>query len=111
VRFQVLTAANVKFRVFWDVAPCSHVEVDRCFKVRTTSMISAMTEAVNTSETSVNFNVTTLHYIPEDSKLCNKYVFNLSNKKTLQYKNEEVACRSNHQSYIPACIVFFGNTA
>jgi hypothetical protein len=32
VRFQVLTAANVKFRVFWDVAPCSHVEVDRRFR-------------------------------------------------------------------------------
>jgi hypothetical protein len=28
VRFQVLTAANMKFRIFWDVAPCSHVEVD-----------------------------------------------------------------------------------
>jgi hypothetical protein len=25
VRFQVLTAASMKFRVFWDVAPCSHV--------------------------------------------------------------------------------------
>jgi hypothetical protein len=31
-RFQVLTAASVKFRVFWDVAPCSHVEVDRRFR-------------------------------------------------------------------------------
>jgi hypothetical protein len=27
MRFQVLTAANMKFRVIWDVAPCSHVEV------------------------------------------------------------------------------------
>jgi hypothetical protein len=26
VRFQVLTATSVKFRVFWDVAPCSLVE-------------------------------------------------------------------------------------
>jgi hypothetical protein len=34
-----------KFGVFWGVAPCSHVE------------------------TSVNFNVTTNHYIPEESKL------------------------------------------
>jgi hypothetical protein len=31
VRFQVLTAASMKYRVFWDVAPCSHVEVDRRF--------------------------------------------------------------------------------
>jgi hypothetical protein len=22
----------MKCRVFWDVAPCSHVEVDRCFR-------------------------------------------------------------------------------
>jgi hypothetical protein len=35
----------------------------------TTSIIILMMEAVRTSETSVNFNVTTLRYIPEDSKL------------------------------------------
>jgi hypothetical protein len=29
VRFQVLTAASVKFRVFWDVLPCSEVLTDR----------------------------------------------------------------------------------
>jgi hypothetical protein len=52
VRFQVLTAASVKFRVFWDVAPCSHIEVDRRFR-------ALMMEAVRTSETSVNFNVAT----------------------------------------------------
>jgi hypothetical protein len=27
VRFQVLTAAKMKMTVFWDVAPCSVVEV------------------------------------------------------------------------------------
>jgi hypothetical protein len=32
VRFQVLTTASMQFRVFWDVAPCSYVEVDRCFR-------------------------------------------------------------------------------
>jgi hypothetical protein len=32
VRFQVLTAASMKFRVFWHIAPCSQVEVDRCFR-------------------------------------------------------------------------------
>jgi hypothetical protein len=31
VRFQVLTAASMKFRVFWDVAPCSLVGVDQRF--------------------------------------------------------------------------------
>jgi hypothetical protein len=56
VGFQVLTETSMKFRVFWDVAPCSHVEV---FSI----------EAVRTSETSVNFNVITWRYIPEDAKL------------------------------------------
>jgi hypothetical protein len=32
VRFQVPTAASIKFRIFWNVAPCSHVEVDRRFR-------------------------------------------------------------------------------
>jgi hypothetical protein len=54
VTFQVLTAANMKITVFWDVAPCSLVETDR-----------PMMEAVNTSETSVNFYETTRRSIPE----------------------------------------------
>jgi hypothetical protein len=29
VRFQVLTAASMKFRVFWDAASFSHLEVNR----------------------------------------------------------------------------------
>jgi hypothetical protein len=33
------------------------------------AMIALMMEVVRTSETSVNFNVTTRRYIPEDSKL------------------------------------------
>jgi hypothetical protein len=33
VRFQVLTAASMRIRAFWDVAPCSLVEVDRRFRV------------------------------------------------------------------------------
>jgi hypothetical protein len=32
MRFRVLTAASMKFRIFWDVAQCSHVEVDRRFR-------------------------------------------------------------------------------
>jgi hypothetical protein len=68
MRFQVLTAASMKFRVFWDVVPCSLVEVDRSFW-GTCFIIALMIEAVHTSETSVNLNVTTRHYIPEDSKL------------------------------------------
>jgi hypothetical protein len=32
VRLQVLTAASMKLRVFWDVAPCSLIEVDWRFR-------------------------------------------------------------------------------
>jgi hypothetical protein len=45
-------------KVFWEVAPYSHVEIDRRFRS------ALMMEAVRTSETSVNFNVTTRRYIP-----------------------------------------------
>jgi hypothetical protein len=29
VRFQVLAAASMKFKVFWDVLPCSQIDGDR----------------------------------------------------------------------------------
>jgi hypothetical protein len=45
VRFQVLTAASMKFRVLWDVAQCNQVDVDG------------------------TINLTTRRYIREDSKL------------------------------------------
>jgi hypothetical protein len=32
VRFQVLMAASMKIRAFWDVAPCSLVGIDRRFR-------------------------------------------------------------------------------
>jgi hypothetical protein len=32
-RFQVVTAVSMKMTDFWDAAPCSHVEVDRRFRV------------------------------------------------------------------------------
>jgi hypothetical protein len=57
MRFQVLMAASMKFRVFWDVLPCSKVEVDR--RLRCAYCDALMMEAVRTSETSVNFNLTT----------------------------------------------------
>jgi hypothetical protein len=64
---------TMNFRVFLDVAPCSHVEVDLSFRGAYRLhqgdkwMITAlMMEAVRTSETSVNFNMTTRRYIPED---------------------------------------------
>jgi hypothetical protein len=48
--------------VFWDVAPCSLVEIDLRF-------IAMNMEAVSNSETSVNFYETTRLNIPEDSHL------------------------------------------
>jgi hypothetical protein len=32
VRFQVLAAASMKMMAVWDIAPCTLVEVDRCFR-------------------------------------------------------------------------------
>jgi hypothetical protein len=45
VRFQVLTAASMKFRVFWDILPCSQIDID------------------------VDIDLTTWQYIPEDYEL------------------------------------------
>jgi hypothetical protein len=63
------------FRVFYDVAPCSHVEVDRRFRGtyvlrhQGDVFIALMMETVGTSESSVHFNVNTQRYNPEDSKI------------------------------------------
>jgi hypothetical protein len=32
MKFQVLTAASMKMAALWNVAPCSPMEVDRCFR-------------------------------------------------------------------------------
>jgi hypothetical protein len=42
VIFQVLTAARMKMAVFWDVAPCRVVEIDRLSEVLTASIIRAL---------------------------------------------------------------------
>jgi hypothetical protein len=52
VRFKVLTATSMKVTAFWDIVPCSFVEVGRRFR------------GALTSETSVYFNKTTQHYFP-----------------------------------------------
>jgi len=44
-------------------------EAGGCYPFAHGLFIALMMEAVRTSETSVNFNVTTRRYIPEDSKL------------------------------------------
>jgi hypothetical protein len=75
-------AVRMKFRVFWDIAPCSHVEVDQNFR----GAYCLVMEAVHTSETSVNFNMTMQRYIPEDSKL-QQIVCSLLTSKSLSYSH------------------------
>jgi hypothetical protein len=62
-------------RVFWDIAPCSLVEINRRFRgaycLHHQGFFAPMTKAVRTSHASVYFNETTQRYIPEDSHLHN----------------------------------------
>jgi hypothetical protein len=66
MRFQVLTAASMMFRViFWDILPCKMI-VDRRFRgAYCLHHQGWMMEAVRTSETSFD-NHFTRQYIPED---------------------------------------------
>jgi hypothetical protein len=73
----------MKMAVFWDIAPCSLVEVYRRFRGAfclhhqgDESLITLMMEAASTCETSVNFYQTTRRINPEDSHLHNfHYLF------------------------------------
>jgi hypothetical protein len=68
VRFQVLTAASIKFRiVFWDVMPCKII-VDRGTCYLHDQGSSLMVEAARTSETSVD-NYFTRKYISQKTIL------------------------------------------
>jgi hypothetical protein len=72
VRFQVLMVASMKMAVFWVVAPCSLVEVYRCFRGACClhhPLIALMMEAANTSETLISFYQTTWRNNREDSHL------------------------------------------
>jgi hypothetical protein len=62
-RFYSQSLNLLQFRVFWDVASCSYVLKLTNVSEMCTALIM---EAVCTSETSVNFNVTTWRYILED---------------------------------------------
>jgi hypothetical protein len=73
MRFQVLTAASMKFRVFCGALLCSQTDVNRRFRgacyLHHQGIATLMMEAARTSETSVYMCLTTRHYIPEDSEL------------------------------------------
>jgi hypothetical protein len=62
-----VTSTNMA--VFGDVAPCSLVDTGHVSWELTASVITLTTEAVTSSETSVNIYQTTWCYIPEDSHL------------------------------------------
>jgi hypothetical protein len=66
----------MRFRVFWDVLPCSQVDVGRRFR-GAVCLQYLMMEAVRSDETSVNIYLTTWQYIPEDSKLHTRHRENL----------------------------------
>jgi hypothetical protein len=76
----------MKFRVFWDVASCSQVQVDQRFRGAYCLHHQAMMEAVCTSEMLVNFNMTTRCNIPEDSKLDFKWFIYLEDLTLLCVK-------------------------
>jgi hypothetical protein len=75
MRFQVLTAANMKIRAVWDITPCSPVVVDRrfrgadCLHNQDDVFITRLLEAVRTSETSVCYNETTRRNRPENKTI------------------------------------------
>jgi hypothetical protein len=93
--------------VFWDVAPCSLVDIDRRFRgtyclyhqgdeLETGShvsnqffarglLIALMMEAVSTSKTSVNFYQTTRRNNPEDSHLHTRRRESLKSHKNKKY--------------------------
>jgi hypothetical protein len=75
----------MKFRVFWDVLPCSQLMLTDVSEVRTASIISLMMQAVRTSETSVNIYLTTQQFIPEDSTFHSLLLFTkfVKNEKRL----------------------------
>jgi hypothetical protein len=58
-------AASLKFRVFWDILPCT----------------ALMMEAARTSETSVDIDLTIQQYISEDSELHIISYMNISDKQ------------------------------
>jgi hypothetical protein len=67
MRFQVLTLASMKMAVFWDVATCNLVEIDRRFRDAYCLHYQGAGIAVSTSETCMYFYQTTGRNIPEDS--------------------------------------------
>jgi hypothetical protein len=82
----------LKFRVFWDILPRSQIDVDRRFRgacclapLKRPIFRALMMEAACTSETSVDIDLTTRQYIPEDSELHTRRRENLKSHRTSYY--------------------------
>jgi hypothetical protein len=74
IRFEVLTATSMKMTVFWDVAPCSRIDIDWRFGwaycLHHHGFFNfLMRKVVRSSGKSVNIYHTTGCYIPEDNNL------------------------------------------
>jgi hypothetical protein len=76
-------AASLKIIAFWDIAPCSLVEVVRHLR----GTYRLMMEAVHTSEMLVYFSETTWCYIPEG------YHLHCSQFKKLKYSEFKCSCK------------------
>jgi hypothetical protein len=61
---------TLKLRIFWDVLPCSQLNVDRHFRgvCCLHHQGALIMEAARTSETLVDIQLRTWQYIPEDSE-------------------------------------------
>jgi hypothetical protein len=72
VKVQVKSSTSLKYSVLWDIARrVVTLKLTDVSEVLTAFIIRAMMEAVRSSETFVNFSVTTRRYIPEDFILHN----------------------------------------
>jgi hypothetical protein len=83
VGFEVLTAAVMKSTIFWDITPpCSPLRAGpkntlsknpallaTCWFIAQLIFLTLQMEAICSSETSIDTQQTTLHYIPEDGTL------------------------------------------
>jgi hypothetical protein len=72
-----LTAARMKWTVFWDAAPCRLVQVYLRSEVLAARIITSLMEAAGTSEMYVNLYQTIRRNNPEDSHLQKKTVSGL----------------------------------
>jgi hypothetical protein len=75
---------KIKMTVFRNIAPCSLVDIDQCFRGAYCLIIALIMEAVSCFDMSVSFYQITQHNILEDSHLCTHH----ENLKSHQILNQ-----------------------